>query len=109
MKRLNCKELAVKKRMTKKKMKTTMTINNFKRLSRHKQKKVEQNDYIEVVDNQELLSGDDEGEDFDDFSSKIECTEIDRTFLDTISEDSDFYEISVKPSNEWLLSPNDNA
>ena len=78
-----------------------MTINNFKRLPKHKQKKVEQNDYIEVVDNQELLGGDDEGEDFDDFSS--ECTEIDRPFRDTISEDSDFYEISVKPSNEWTL------
>ena len=101
MKHLNCKKLAVKKRMTKNKMKTTMTINNFKRLPKHKQKKVEQNDYIEVVDNQELLGGDDEGEDFDDFSS--ECTEIDRPFRDTISEDSDFYEISVKPSNEWTL------
>ena len=54
-----------------------MTINDFKRLSRYKQKKVEQNDYIEVVNNQELLIGDDEGEDIDDISSKIECTEID--------------------------------
>ena len=44
-----------------------------------------------------------EDEDLDDVSCQTENTMIDRPFLDAISEDSDFYEISVSPKNEWIL------